>query len=107
MLPDWAVMLECEDILAVLPDWGVFRPIGLLLILLGCRNLHWAVHTVWAGFEKNWQDFIIFYKYQSIPIDVRLTFRFDPIEWRSPAPSGRPHGTYEIVKHIWVSMQRK
>jgi hypothetical protein len=29
------------------------------------------------------------------------------IEWRSNAPSGRAHGTYEIEKYEWVSMERK
>ena len=29
------------------------------------------------------------------------------IEWRSHAPSGRAHGTYEIEKYEWVSMERK
>ena len=28
-------------------------------------------------------------------------------EWRSHAPSGRAHGTYEIEKYEWVSMERK
>ena len=29
------------------------------------------------------------------------------IEWRGHAPSGRAHGTYEIEKYEWVSMERK
>ena len=29
------------------------------------------------------------------------------IEWRSHASSGRAHGTYEIEKYEWVSMERK
>ena len=29
------------------------------------------------------------------------------IEWRSHAPSGRAHGTYEIEKNEWESMERK
>ena len=29
------------------------------------------------------------------------------IEWRSHAPSAIAHGTYEIEKYEWVSMERK
>ena len=29
------------------------------------------------------------------------------IEWRSHASSGRAHGTYEIGKYEWVSIERK
>ena len=51
-----------EDDLAVLPDW---------------------LHTIWAGgiIIINWWDYynFFFYKHQSIPIDVKLPFRFDPI----------------------------
>ena len=48
-----------EDDLAVLPDW---------------------LHTIWVGFEINrWDIRIIVYKHQSIPIDVKLPLRFDPI----------------------------
>ena len=38
---------------------------------------------------------------------LKLFAGYSFIERRSRAPSGRAHGTYEIEKYEWVSMERK
>ena len=43
---------------------------------------------------------------QNVELKYCLLFLY-LIEWRSHAPSGRAHWTYEIEKYEWVSMERK